>query len=129
MAKHDLGLLRHCTSAGEPLNPGVIRAWRDGTGGLTIYDGYGQSETTCLVANYRAMPVRPQLGRPVPGWTVEVLGDDGRPAPNDVVGNIAVRYGDTPIGLFVEYHGDAEANAKAFRDGFSTTAKRQGVAR
>jgi len=123
IAKHDLGLLRHCTSAGEPLNPGVIRAWRDGTGGLTIYDGYGQSETTCLVANYRAMPVRPgSMGRPVPGWTVEVLDDDGRPAPNDVVGNIAVRYGDKrPIGLFVEYHGDAEANAKAFRDGWYYT--------
>ena len=50
---HDLSALRHCTSAGEPLNPEVIRAWEDGTGGLTVYDGYGQTETTCLVANYR----------------------------------------------------------------------------
>src|SRR3546814_7899842 len=45
-AAHDLSGLRHCTSAGEPLNPEVIRAWREGTGGLTIYDGYGQSEST-----------------------------------------------------------------------------------
>ena len=60
--------LRHCTSAGEPLNPEVIRAWKEGTGGLTVYDGYGQSETTVLVANYRSMPVRPgSMGKPVPG--------------------------------------------------------------
>ena len=66
--------LRHCTSAGEPLNPEVIRAWKDGTGGLVVYDGYGQSETTVLVANYRAVPVRPgSMGKPVPGWDVEVL--------------------------------------------------------
>ena len=58
---HDLSALRHCTSAGEPLNPEVIRAWKEGTGGLTVYDGYGQSETCVLVANYRSMPVRPGL--------------------------------------------------------------------
>ena len=59
--------LRHCTSAGEPLNPEVIRAWREGTGGLTVYDGYGQSETTAG----RQLPrhgVRPgSMGKPVPG--------------------------------------------------------------
>jgi acyl-coenzyme A synthetase/AMP-(fatty) acid ligase len=46
-SKYDLSALRHCTSAGEPLNPEVIRAWKNGTGGLEIYDGYGQTETTC----------------------------------------------------------------------------------
>ena len=67
---HDLSALRHCTSAGEPLNPEVIRAWQEGTGGLTIYDGYGQTETTCLVANYRAMELRPgSMGRPCPATT------------------------------------------------------------
>src|SRR3546814_11226562 len=58
-AAHDLSGLRHCTSAGEPLNPEVIRAWREGTGGLTIYDGYGQSESTLLVGTFPAMPVCP----------------------------------------------------------------------
>jgi acyl-coenzyme A synthetase/AMP-(fatty) acid ligase len=46
-SKYDLSALRHCTSAGEPLNPEVIRAWKNGTGGLEIHDGYGQTETTC----------------------------------------------------------------------------------
>ena len=123
ISAHDLSCLRHCTSAGEPLNPEVIRAWSDGTGGLTVYDGYGQSETTALVANYRCVRVRPgSMGRPLPGWTVEVLDEAGQPAPDDTVGNIAVRYGEErPVGLFLEYVGDDQANANAFRDGWYYT--------
>jgi acyl-coenzyme A synthetase/AMP-(fatty) acid ligase len=120
---HDLSALRHCTSAGEPLNPEVIRAWREGTGGLTVYDGYGQSETTVVVANYRAVDVRPgSMGKPVPGWDVDVLDDAGAPAPDDTVGNIAIRVTDPrPIGLFTGYDGDDAANAKSFRDGWYYT--------
>jgi acyl-coenzyme A synthetase/AMP-(fatty) acid ligase len=123
LASYDLGGLRHCTSAGEPLNPEVIRAWREGTGGLTVYDGYGQSETTVLVANYRSMPVRPgSMGKPVPGWTVDVLDENGERAADDVVGGIAVQVTDPrPVGLFEGYEGDPEANAKAFRDGWYYT--------
>ena len=121
--KHDLSALRHCTSAGEPLNPEVIRAWRAGVGDLTVYDGYGQSETTVLVANYRAVPVRPgSMGKPVPGWDVEVLDEEGRRAANDSVGNIAVRVTDPPpVGLFHGYVDDDDANAASFRDGWYYT--------
>jgi acetyl-CoA synthetase len=123
LTAYDLGVLRHCTSAGEPLNPEVIRAWKAGTGGLTVYDGYGQSETTVLVANYRSMPVRPgSMGKPVPGWTVDVLDENGRRAEDDVVGAIAVEVTDPrPVGLFLGYEGDDEGNAKAFRDGWYYT--------
>jgi acetyl-CoA synthetase len=122
-SKHDLSALRHCTSAGEPLNPEVIRAWKEGSGGLTVYDGYGQSESTVLVANYRSVPVRPgSMGKPVPGWDVEVLDESGERAPDDSVGNIAVRVSDPrPIGLFQEYYRDADANAQAFRGGWYYT--------
>jgi acetyl-CoA synthetase len=123
LGAHDLSCLRHCTSAGEPLNPEVIRAWKDGTDGLTIYDGYGQSETTCLVANFRAVPVRPgSMGKPMPGYTVDVLDDEGNPVADDTVGNIAVRYAsERPVGLFDGYHRDPEENARAFRDGWYYT--------
>jgi len=123
LTAYDLSTLRHCTSAGEPLNPEVIRAWKEGTGGLVVYDGYGQSETTVLVANYRAVPVRPgSMGKPVPGWTVEVLDESGAPAPDDVVGGIAVKVTDPrPVGLFDGYHRDDAANEKAFRDGWYYT--------
>jgi acetyl-CoA synthetase len=122
---YDLPALRHCTSAGEPLNPEVIRVWEQGTG-LTVYDGYGQTETTCLVANYRALPVRPgSMGKPVPGYTVDVLDDDGAPAPAGVVGNIAVQAEpERPVGLFAGYHKEAEATAARFRDGWYHTGDR-----
>jgi acyl-coenzyme A synthetase/AMP-(fatty) acid ligase len=118
-AKHDLSALRHCTSAGEPLNPEVIRAWAEGTGGLTVYDGYGQSETTAMVANYRALPVRPgSMGKPVPGWDVDVFDAEGGRCADDIVGNVAVRLaGGRPVGLFDGYVGDEEANAESFRHG------------
>jgi acetyl-CoA synthetase len=118
LGAHDLSRLRHCTSAGEPLNPEVIRAWEEGVG-VTVYDGYGQSETTLMVANYRCLPVRPgSMGKPVPGWDVDVFDEGGERAPDDVVGNVGVRLGaGRPVGLFDEYLGDAEANATAFRDG------------
>jgi acetyl-CoA synthetase len=118
LGAHDLSRLRHCTSAGEPLNPEVIRAWEEGVG-LTVYDGYGQSETTLMVANYRCLPVRPgSMGKPVPGWDVDVFGEGGETAPDDVVGNVGVRLrGGRPVGLFDEYLGDEEANAAAFHDG------------
>jgi acetyl-CoA synthetase len=119
LSRHDLSTLRHCTSAGEPLNPEVIRAWSDGTGGLTVYDGYGQSETVAMVANYRCLPVRPgSMGKPVPGWDVDVFDDEGVRCEDDLVGNIAVSLAaGRPVGLFDEYIGDADANAKSFRHG------------
>ena len=62
---------RRCGTARARASRSIPRSsgpGKEGTGGLTIYDGYGQTETTCLVANYRAMPVRPgSMGRPVPG--------------------------------------------------------------
>jgi acetyl-CoA synthetase len=128
-AEHDLSLLRHCTSAGEPLNPEVIRAWREGTGGLTVYDGYGQTETTALVANYRTVEVRPgSMGRPVPGWDVAIVDDDGGPVPTGEVGHVAVRCEPVrPVGLFPGYHLDDEATAEAFRGPWYFTGDKAAV--
>jgi acetyl-CoA synthetase len=123
LSQYDLSALRHCTSAGEPLNPEVIREWQQATGGLTIYDGYGQTETTCLVANYRTMPVRPgSMGRPVPGYDVTVVDDDGQPVRSGEVGNVVVRCEpERPVGLFPGYHNDPSATARAFRGPFYFT--------
>ena len=72
-----------------------------------------------MVANYRCLPVRPgSMGKPVPGWDVDVFDDEGARCDDDIVGNIAVRLdGDRPVGLFDEYVGDDDANAKSFRNG------------
>jgi acetyl-CoA synthetase len=122
-SKYDLSALRHCTSAGEPLNPEVIRAWQEGTDALTVYDGYGQTETTCLVANYRTMDVRPgSMGRPVPGYDVTIVDDHGQPVEPGEVGNIVVRAEpERPVGLFPGYYNNPEASAEAFRGPFYFT--------
>jgi len=122
LQSYDLSCLRHCTSAGEPLNPEVIRAWRDGTGGLTVYDGYGQSETTGLVANYRVVEVRPgSMGKPIPGCEVAIVDDEGRRVAPGEVANIVVRTEPRPVGLFSGYLGDEDATRKAFRHGWYYT--------
>ena len=91
LTKHDLSDLRHCTGAGEPLNPEVMKIWEDGTG-LTIYDGYGQTETVLLVGNYRCMPVKPgSMGRPTPGFDVAIVDDVGEELGPDEEGQISVR--------------------------------------
>jgi acyl-coenzyme A synthetase/AMP-(fatty) acid ligase len=127
-SKHDLTALRHCTSAGEPLNPEVISEWQHKTS-LTIYDGYGQTETTCLVANYRAMDVRPgSMGRPVPGYDVTIVDDDGQPVDTGEVGNIVVRCEpERPVGLFPGYHDDPTATAHAFRGPFYFTGDKAAI--
>jgi acetyl-CoA synthetase len=123
LTAHDLSGLRHCTSAGEPLNPEVIRAWGEGTGGLAVYDGYGQTETAIVVANYPCVPVRPgSMGRPAPGWDVDVIDADGHPAEPHTVGEIAIRTEpERPVGLFAGYHRDEEATARVFGDGWYRT--------
>jgi acetyl-CoA synthetase len=127
-SKYDLSALRHCTSAGEPLNPEVIRAWTAGTG-LQIHDGYGQTETSVLIANYRSMAVRPgSMGRPVPGWEMAVVDDDGRPTEVGTVGNIVVRYEpDRPVGLFPGYHERPDATAEAFRAPYYFTGDKAAI--
>ena len=127
-AAHDLSALRHCTSAGEPLNPEVIRAWREETG-LTVYDGYGQTETCIVIGNFRTVDVRPgSMGRAMPGWDVRVLDDDGNSVEAGEVANVVIRRGragsDSPVGLFPGYHEDPEATAEAFRGDFYYTGDR-----
>ncbi len=119
--------LRHCVSAGEPLNPEVIEAWKAATG-LTIYEGYGQTETVVLIANLRARgdEVRPgSMGWPVPGFEVALLGEDLRAVPVDEEGEIAVRLAPSrPLGLFREYWRNPEENAARFRENWYLTGDR-----
>ncbi len=128
LSKYDWSSLRHCVSAGEPLNPEVIKVWREATG-LTIYDGYGQTETVNLVANYRCLEVRPgSMGKPTPGFDVCVVDDDGKVLGSGEEGHVAVRVSpDRPVGLFREYWRDPEATAEAFRGDWYYTGDRAQV--
>jgi acetyl-CoA synthetase/medium-chain acyl-CoA synthetase len=117
--------LRSCVAAGEPLNPEVIDAWKRATG-LTIRDGYGQTETVVLVANFPGGEVRPgSMGKPSPGFTVDVVGDDAGALPPNKEGDIAVRVRpERPVGLFQEYWNNPEATAASFRGDWYITGDR-----
>jgi acetyl-CoA synthetase/medium-chain acyl-CoA synthetase len=127
LVKEDLATLRvprlrECVSAGEPLNPEVIRAWRDASG-ITIRDGYGQTETILLVGNFPGVPVRPgSMGLPMPGHRVEIIDADGRVLPAGEVGDIAVH--GRPPSLFTGYWRDPGGTAGCRRGDWYTTGDR-----
>jgi acetyl-CoA synthetase len=87
---------RRVCSAGEPLNPEAIRWFRDQYG-LTVLDYYGLTESYPLVANYPFMEVREgSMGKPMPGWDVQILDEDERPVPTGERGEICLRARSNP---------------------------------
>ena len=119
--------LRHCVSAGEPLNPEVLTLWREATG-LTLHEAYGQTETVVLVGNFRSLghAVRPgSMGKATPGFTVALLDEHLKEVPAGVEGEVAVRVKpDRPIGLFSEYWLNPEEMASHFRGDWYLTGDR-----
>ena len=117
--------LRHVVSAGEPLNPEVIDAWKRATG-LTIREGYGQTETVAIVGMFQCLPFRPgSMGKPMPGFDVRVVDQEAREMPPGQEGDIAVRVRPVrPVGMFAGYLGDEATNAAAFRGDFYLTGDR-----
>jgi len=117
--------LRHSMSAGEPLNPEVIKVWKK-VFGLEIYDFYGQTETVCVLSNYPFMPIKyGSVGKPTPGHDVRIVDDDGKELKTNEEGNIALYLGNGhPPGLFKEYWKDKEIMKKAFRNNYYFTGDR-----
>jgi acetyl-CoA synthetase len=110
--------LRELASAGEPLNPEVIetvqRAW-----GITIRDGYGQTETTALVGNAPGLDVKPgSMGKPLPGYDVVLLDSQDRERDE---GEVALRLTPRPLGLMQRYADDPERTGRAMSSGFYRT--------
>jgi acetyl-CoA synthetase len=124
LSKYNLSL-RHCMSAGEPLNPEVIKVWKE-TFGLDIYDFFGQTESVCLLSNFPFMPIKfGSVGKPTPGHDVRIVDEEGKDMPTDEEGNIAVRLTEGhPPGLFREYWKDDGEMAKAFHHGHYFTGDR-----
>jgi acetyl-CoA synthetase len=117
--------LRHVVSAGEPLNPEVIEAWKRATG-LTIREGYGQTETVAIVGMFQCLPFRPgSMGKPSPGFDVRVIDHQGREVGPGQEGDIAVRVKpQRPVGMFAGYLGDEATNAASLRGDFYVTGDR-----
>ncbi len=117
--------LRYCTGAGEPLNPEVIKIWQDVTG-MTIRDGYGQTETVILCGNFPPLPVKPgSMGKPSPGFEVEVIDHDGNPLPPNKEGDIAVKVKpQRPTWMFKEYWRNPDATQACIRGDWYITGDR-----
>jgi len=116
---------RECVSAGEPLNPEVIDAWKNATG-VTLRDGYGQTESTLMVGNLPGEAVKAgSVGWPSFMYDVRVVDEHGVEAEPGNEGNIAVRVAPRPSGLFAGYLGASlEVTARAFRGEWYFTGDR-----
>lgn len=117
--------LRHCMSAGEPLNPEVIKTWKNAYG-LDIYDFFGQTETVCVLSNYPFMPLKyGSVGKPTPGHDVRIVDDEGKELPAAEEGHIALRLtSGHPPGLMKEYWKDPAEMEKSFHHGHYFTGDR-----
>lgn len=116
--------LRHCVSAGEPLNPEVIELWRNVTG-LTVNDGYGQTETIVLCCNRPGASRQGAMGKPVPCIELAIVDEGGNRLAADEEGDVAVRVAEErPPGLFLGYRDDPERTASVFRNGWYLTGDR-----
>jgi acetyl-CoA synthetase len=121
LKKFDFKELRHCLAAGEPLHVDTARLWEEGTG-LKIYEGYGQTETVCMIAHFQHMPQKPgSMGTAAPGWEIEIHDEDGKPLPVGNDGRIAVKIDNKPTGLFKKYLNNPEANTASFQGNFYYT--------
>lgn len=118
LAAYDVAL-RELISAGEPLNPEVIEQVRS-KWGITIRDGYGQTETTAQVGNPPGARLVPgSMGRPMPGYTITLLDIDGNEADE---GELCIALGaDRPLGLMTGYADDPGKTEIAMRDGYYHT--------
>lgn len=109
--------LRQCVAAGEPLNPEIIEEWQNATG-LVVRDGFGQTESSCMVANYPGIQIKyGSMGKPTFLYDIIIADDQGNELPNDHEGNICVRTNTKSLnGIFKEYLYDKQKQAEVFRN-------------
>ncbi len=122
LEKYDLSSLKYCNIAGEALQAEVFNRWYEYTG-LKLMEGFGQSESTCIIGNIIGMEPKPgSMGKPTPLYDVDLVDKDGKSVPPGVVGEIVIRgeYCNTP-GLFRGYYRSKELTDKVWYDGMYHT--------
>ncbi|MXQ90026.1 hypothetical protein E5288_WYG013952 [Bos mutus] len=124
-ASYKFKSLKHCVSAGEPINPEVTEQWRNRTG-LDIYEGYGQTETVLICGNFKGMKIKPgSMGKPSPAFDVKILDVNGNVLPPGKEGDIGIRVRpNRPLGLFTHYIDNPTKTASTLRGNFYITGDR-----
>ena len=122
LSKYDLSSIEYATTAGEALNPEVFNQFKKATG-LTIMEGFGQTETTLSIANFvGSTPRIGSMGKPSPLYDVVVLDPDGNECKTGDTGEICIRTKDgAPHGLFTGYYRDEEKTRDVWYDGYYHT--------
>ena len=122
LSKFDFSNMKYCVVAGEPLNPEVYHMWLKLTG-IKLMEGYGQTELTVALGTYQWMDPRPgSMGKPSPGYNIQLLNVDGKPCEVGEEGEIVI---DTtralPVGIFAGYFRDDVKTASVWHDGYYHT--------
>jgi len=114
--------LRECVSAGEPLNAEIIKIWKDGTG-IEMRDGYGQTESTCMICNLPDSRLKfGSMGKPAFMYDITIADGEGKELPILETGQVAVRiHPDKFNGIFKSYIGDAQKEREVFKHGLYYT--------
>ncbi len=122
ISKYDLSSIEHMTTAGEALNPEVFRQFEAATG-LQIMEGFGQTETTCALANLTGTKTKVgSMGKPVPLYDIHLLDADGNEVDTGDVGEICINVQNgMPNGLFKGYYNDETKTNEVLHDGFYHT--------
>ena len=122
MSKYDFSTLKYAVTAGEPLNPTVYNEFLKNTG-LRLMEGFGQTETVVTIANFSWMEPKPgSMGKPSPGYDVVLVDKNDKVCDVGEEGEIVVRTDEgKPVGLFVDYHLDAERLRNTWHDDYYHT--------
>ena len=122
LSKFDLSTIIHATTAGEALNPEVFDQFKKATG-LSIAEGFGQTEITLGIANLTGMSVKVgSMGKPVPGYGIDIVDTEGKRTEDGMIGEIVVHTQEKkPCGLFMGYYNDKERTDSVWYDGLYHT--------
>jgi acetyl-CoA synthetase len=122
MSKYNFSTLKYAVTAGEPLNPSVYETFLKATG-LRLMEGYGQTETVVMIANYPWMTPKPgSMGKPAPEYDVVLVGKDNKVCDVGEEGEIVIRTDKgKPIGLFTDYHLDPDKTRNTWHDDYYHT--------
>ncbi len=122
LSRFDLSTIHHATTAGEALNPEVFYQFEKATG-LRIHEGFGQTEMTLGIANLYGTEIKPgAMGKPVPGYGIDIVDSDGNPVEDGVNGEIVIHTDPTPTcGVFLGYYGNEERTKEVWHDGMYHT--------
>ena len=115
LSKFDLSCIKHCCTAGEPLNPEVYDRWLEKTG-LKLYEGFGQTESTVILANFQWFePKIGSTGKPSPLYNLCLVDNDGNPVEDGEEGKIVIKgvKENPPAGLLIGYYKNPELTEKA----------------